>query len=91
MPPDTPLWQLDAQRIADSNMRHFMDAAEQAAGLAFDDYDSLYRWSIDDKETFWSLLWDHCGVIGKKGERVLVDGQDHLGRAFQRGGGAADA
>ena len=76
MPPDTPLWQPDAQRIADSNMRHFMDAAEQAAGLAFDDYDSLYRWSIDDKETFWSLLWDHCGVIGKKGERVLVDGQD---------------
>lgn len=32
------------------------------------DYDSLHRWSIDQKGAFWSALWDFCGVIGEKGE-----------------------
>ena len=76
MPSDTPLWQPDEKRIASSNMRRFMDAAEKETGQAFPDYDSLYRWSVDEKETFWSLLWDFCGVIGHKGERILVDGDD---------------
>ena len=76
MPSDTPLWQPDEKRIASSNMRRFMDAAEKETGQAFSDYDALYRWSVDEKETFWSLLWDFCGVIGHKGERILVDGDD---------------
>ena len=43
---------------------------------SFSDYDGLYRWSIDEKEKFWPTLWDYCGVIGDKGERVLIDGDD---------------
>jgi len=76
MPPDTPLWQPDEKRIASSNMKRFMDAAEKETGQAFPDYDALYRWSVDQKEAFWSLLWDFCDVIGHKGERILVDGED---------------
>jgi acetoacetyl-CoA synthetase len=76
MPSDTPLWQPDDKRIASSNMKRFMDAAEKETGQAFPDYDALYRWSVDQKEAFWSLLWDYCNVIGKKGERILVDGED---------------
>ncbi|MGD1991141.1 MAG: hypothetical protein PVF16_06025, partial [Chromatiales bacterium] len=68
MPSDTPLWQPDDKRIASSNMKRFMDAAEKETGQAFPDYDALYRWSVDQKEAFWSLLWDYCNVIGKKGE-----------------------
>ena len=76
MPADTPLWQPDENDIAASNMRHFMDLAEQKTGLAFPDYESLYRWSVEQKESFWSLLWDDCDVIGRKGERILIDGED---------------
>ncbi len=76
MPSDTPLWKPDQQRIAHSNMKGFMDVAEKATGRAFPDYSTLYRWSVDEKETFWSLLWDFCGVIGHKGERILLDGDN---------------
>ena len=75
MPSDTPLWQPDEQRIAASNMKRFMDFAEEETGKALPDYDALYHWSVDQKETFWSMLWDFCGVIGDKGERILVDGE----------------
>ena len=76
MPSDTPLWQPDEQRIASSNMKRFMDEAAASTGLVFNEYGDLYRWSVDEKEAFWSLLWDFCGITGHKGERILVDGEN---------------
>src|SRR5262245_21908667 len=32
-------------------------------GRRFDDYASLWRWSIADLEGFWSALWDHYGIL----------------------------
>ena len=57
-------------------MYRFMRYAGEQTGLALEDYPSLYRWSIGDSERFWSLLWDFCAVIGRKGETILVDGAD---------------
>jgi len=34
------------------------------------DYHSLWRWSVEHKEEFWSKVWDFCGVIGDKGKTV---------------------
>jgi len=31
-------------------------------GLRFDDYRSLWQWSVTDLEGFWSALWEHFGV-----------------------------
>jgi acetoacetyl-CoA synthetase len=37
-------------------------AAER--GLVFDDYDALWRWSVDDLTGFWAALWDHFELGG---------------------------
>jgi acetoacetyl-CoA synthetase len=38
------------------------------------DYPSLYRWSIDRPEDFWSTLWDFCRVkASRRWDRVLDD------------------
>jgi len=37
------------------------------------DFDSLWRWSIENIEEFWSSLWDFCDVIGEKGNVILAD------------------
>ncbi|MFZ1910500.1 MAG: acetoacetate--CoA ligase [Burkholderiales bacterium] len=47
--------------------------AARAGGFA--DYAALHRWSVDEREKFWSLLWDFCGVQGDKGARALLDGE----------------
>ena len=70
------LWQPPQQLIDSANMTRFMAEVERQHGRSFSDYDGLYQWSIDDKESFWSMLWDFCGVIGDKGERILVDGDN---------------
>jgi len=40
-----------------------------------ENYPELWRWSCENSEDFWSSLWEFCGVIGDKGERVLETAQ----------------
>jgi acetoacetyl-CoA synthetase len=70
------LWKPDQKLLDEANMTRFMAEVNRLHGRSFSDYDTLYQWSIDDKENFWTTLWDFCEVIGDKGERVLIDGDD---------------
>ncbi|MGN6468581.1 MAG: acetoacetate--CoA ligase [Rhizobiaceae bacterium] len=79
---EAPLWSPSPAAIAASPMAAFMQAASRASNSDLGDYDRLHEWSVENREAFWSLVWDHCGVIGEKGERVLVDGDRMPGAAF---------
>ncbi|PPL15856.1 acetoacetate--CoA ligase [Oceanisphaera arctica] len=69
------LWQPDAERVERSQLHRFMQQAGERAGVNFVSYDALYRWSVDQPEAFWSLVWDFAGVqASTRGKQVLVDG-----------------
>jgi acetoacetyl-CoA synthetase len=70
------LWSPRQDQIDRAQITQFIDAVNQNFDLSLSQYDDLYRWSIDEKENFWSTLWDFCGVIGDRGERILIDGDD---------------
>jgi acetoacetyl-CoA synthetase len=63
------LWTPSPDRIAASNLTAFM----AACGREGNDYDSFWRWSVEQPEKFWNALWDFGGVIGTKGPRILKD------------------
>ena len=67
-----PLWAPSVARIEQATITDF--ARRVGLGVAANDYHALWRWSVDQKEAFWSELWDYAGVIGEKGARVLIDG-----------------
>ncbi len=75
MTTDTPLWTPSQASIDAANMTHFIAQVNANHDLSISDYDSLYQWSLDAKEQFWSELWDFCGIIGSKGERILINGE----------------
>ncbi|MFO1321820.1 MAG: acetoacetate--CoA ligase [Burkholderiales bacterium] len=71
----TPLWTPSPERKARANLTAFARLVADRTGQAFDDYDSLYAWSVREPAQFWSALWDFCEVRSEtKGERVLADG-----------------
>ncbi len=70
------LWSPSQKLIDEANITRFMDEVNHRFSQSFTDYQSLYQWSIDEKETFWSSLWDYAGVIGDKGQRILLDGDN---------------
>jgi acetoacetyl-CoA synthetase len=50
----------------------FLGWLERERGLAFDGYDALHRWSVDDQEEFWSAVAEFFGVrFATPPERVL--------------------
>ena len=69
------LWSPSAERVRDANLTRFTRLIAERTGRSFADYDDLWSWSIDDRETFWRAIWDLGGVVAREGsDRVLVDG-----------------
>ena len=81
----TLLWTPSETRVANSPMTAFARAAAERAGRDLPDYAALHRFSIDDRETLWDLLWDFTGVVGEKGGRVLADDRMPGARFFPDG------
>ena len=71
-----PLWSPSQASIDAANMTRFIAQVNQNYDLVIADYDTLYQWSVDEKESFWSEIWDFCGIIGDKGATVLIDGDN---------------
>jgi acetoacetyl-CoA synthetase len=51
-----------------TRMADFAVAASERAARDLSDYDELLAWSIAEPDAFWSLVWDHFGVVGTRGE-----------------------
>ena len=69
----SPLWQPSAERVANTQLTAFMTAARSRWGYDFDDYISLHSWSINHSEEFWTSVWEFCGVIGERGETIVLN------------------
>jgi len=71
----TPIWQPSEQAIESAQLTQFARQVVRKHRLDFNTYADFYRWTVDNPETFWSEVWEWCGVIAsKKGSTVLVDG-----------------
>jgi acetoacetyl-CoA synthetase len=70
--PAEKLWEPPAELVENARMTEFMRWLERERGLAFEGYQGLWQWSVDDLEGFWSAIWDFFEVRADGGfERVL--------------------
>ena len=69
------LWSPGEERREATALKEFRRLAEEACGRSFPDYEALWRWSIDDRASFWSLVWAFAGVrASRTWETVLENG-----------------
>ncbi|TSC69086.1 MAG: acetoacetyl-CoA synthetase [Parcubacteria group bacterium Gr01-1014_66] len=68
-----PLWQPTPEIISRSNLTRFMRQARERYALELKDYWDLDRWSVENPEQFWSLVWDFCEIRGSRGDAVLIN------------------
>lgn len=56
----------------ETRLGRFLLTAEKATGRTFADYEDAWRWSVEDLEGFWQLVWDESRIIAHTPpERVL--------------------
>ncbi|MEI9410548.1 acetoacetate--CoA ligase [Mesorhizobium salmacidum] len=79
---EVPLWTPTQDQIDASPLTAFMKVAAANTGSPFSSYADLHRWSVENRESFWDLVWDFCGLEGDKGERLLLDGERMPGASF---------
>ncbi len=67
------LWQPDDERIKASNMHRFISLVRERYGLEIDDYNDLYRWSVNNIREFWAEMWEFAGIITSKPFDAVID------------------
>ena len=73
----TPLWTPTPDLIANCAMTKFRLAVNRQYALDLQDDKQLYDWSTENYPELWNAVWDFCGVVGDKGER-LVENKDQM-------------
>lgn len=64
----TVLWTPNHDKMKQTSLWQFAEAT----GHDPSDYRTLHSWSVSEPGSFWSELWDYCGVIGEKGQTAFV-------------------
>ena len=62
-----PLWTPNPATVGATRMAQLMKATGHAS------YGEFWQWSVDQPEAFWSQIWDFCGALGEKGDKIHVD------------------
>jgi acetoacetyl-CoA synthetase len=68
------LWEPSAESVERSVMTRYMRWLAAERGMSFDDYQSLWEWSVSELEEFWASIWDFFEVSASTPySRVLAD------------------
>ena len=78
------LWEPKKNNIKDTNMFSLYETAFQKKLSNADEfnYDLLHKWSLDNVEEFWSLVWDDSNIIGTKGTNIINNYNDLIKSSF---------
>lgn len=58
----TPLWQPSSNFTRGSNLFHFARFLEKEYDLKFDDYSSMWNWSVTEVDAFWKAIWKYYDI-----------------------------
>jgi acetoacetyl-CoA synthetase len=57
------LWSPRPEQVAASRLADYQRWLRERRGLALDDYHALWRWSVEELETFWRTIWDYFEIL----------------------------
>ncbi len=80
-----PIWLPSKERIRNSIISDFIKFLSDHHDYKFDEYHSLWKWSVDMPHEFWELFWDFSKIIGQKGNEVFTKEKDPTKSRFFSG------
>ncbi len=67
------LWKPSDERVKASAMYRFMQVVNTRFGHNFNNYNSLYRWSVEAIPDFWETFWEFADIIASRPYDRVVD------------------
>nr|XP_058895676.1 acetoacetyl-CoA synthetase isoform X2 [Kogia breviceps] len=65
------MWEPDSKK--NTQMDRFRAVVGAAYGLALENYDDLYRWSVESYSDFWAEFWKFSGIVFSRMYDEVVD------------------
>ena len=59
---DALLWKPPDEIIANANLTAYRHWLEKESHLRFEDYHSLWKWSVENSNAFWQSLWNYFDI-----------------------------
>jgi acetoacetyl-CoA synthetase len=72
------LWEPSAEKIKATNLYRFMNQVNERFGQEFTEYNTLYRWSVENIADFWSTMWDFAGILASTPYQEVIDDLDKM-------------
>ena len=65
------IWKPSSESKDSSNLSRFIELVNQKHSLSIKtEYQEIWNWSVNNVESFWSLIWDFSEVKGSKGAKI---------------------
>jgi acetoacetyl-CoA synthetase len=79
------LWTPSTERVEQATLTRYTRWLESRRGLQFDDYQELWRWSIEDLDAFWSSVVEFCEVRFEEPPREVLGSREMPGAEWFTG------
>lgn len=82
MKDNLPLWIPSDDFRRSTPIYAFMKDCNATFSQNMESFADLHSWSIQDRATFWTAIWNFCEIKGERGARVLIDGESMMSASF---------
>jgi acetoacetyl-CoA synthetase len=81
----TVLWEPTAEVKRRATVTKYLEWLASEKGLSFNDYPSLWKWSVTDIEDFWQSLWEFFDIKASKPYSRILSGRKMPGARWFAG------
>ncbi len=67
------LWKPSEDQIKKTNLYRFQTVVNEKFNQNFNDYASLYQWSINNIADFWETMWEFADIIASEPYQQVID------------------
>ena len=72
------LWKPTLKRIKSTSLFKFIEHINSQKNTKINDFETLHKWSVENRNCFWNEVWNFFNVIGHKGEEPYLEPLNEL-------------
>ena len=77
------IWKPSSESKKSTNLSRFIELVNRKHSLSIKtEYQEIWNWSVNNVESFWSLIWDFSKIKGSKGAKICENLHEMPGAKF---------